>query len=90
VHDLDRLVDAVRTQARTVVARAYDEMQAGAPIGRIMDHYVRRAFDIEAEADARAILASGGEVSAMSAIEDCLDELEALLQELDAEFPAQG
>jgi hypothetical protein len=88
--DLDRLIDAVRTQARTVVARAHDAMKAGAPIDRVMDHYVSRAFDLEAEADARAILVSDGDPSAVSVIENCLSELETLLEELDAEFPSQG
>lgn len=88
--DLDRLIDAVRTRARTVLARAHDAMEAGAPIGRIVDYYVGHTFDLEAEADARATLASGGDASALSAIEESLEELDALLEELESEFPSQG
>jgi hypothetical protein len=88
--DLDRLMETVRNQARTLLARAHGAIDAGAPIDRVMDHYVNRAFDLGAEADARAILVSGGDPSAVSAIEDCLSEFEALLEELDAEFPDQG
>jgi hypothetical protein len=65
-------------------------MEAGAPIDRVMGNYVGRAFELEAEADARAILVSEGDPSAARAIEDCLSELEALLEELDAEFPSHG
>jgi hypothetical protein len=65
-------------------------MEAGASIARVMDYYVSRALDLEAEADARAILASTGDRLAVSAIERCLNQLEALLGELDAEFPGQG
>lgn len=84
--DLDQLIDAIRAQARAVVAHAHDAMEAGGPIAHVMDRYVTRAFDLEAEGDAQAIVASTGDSLAASAVEGCLTELEALRVELDAEF----
>jgi hypothetical protein len=89
VDDLDQLLDAVRAQARAVVARAHEAMEAGAPIARVMDRYVTCAFDLEAEADTQAILASAGDSLAEGAVRDCLEELEDLREDLDTEFPDQ-
>jgi hypothetical protein len=63
-------------------------MAEGAPITRMMAHYVTKAFDLVADAEANAILASSGDANAASAIEARLNEMEELLDELDAEFPS--
>ncbi|MHB8695556.1 MAG: hypothetical protein ACYDHH_30410 [Solirubrobacteraceae bacterium] len=88
--DLDRLVDLVRTRARALLAGAHDAMEAGAPIDRVMDHYVRQALDLEAEADTRAVLVSAGDPDAIDEIVACLSKLEALRGQFDAEFGDQA
>jgi acetyl-CoA acetyltransferase len=88
VDELARLIEAVRRQARVVLARAHDAVEEGAPIARVIDYYVARAFDLAADAEAHAILVSAGDPAGLPAIETCLKDLEALLDELEEEFPS--
>jgi hypothetical protein len=84
--DLDQLLSDIRSLAERLVARAMDSLEAGAPVERVHDHYVVAAFGILDEAEAQAILAGAGVEQALSALKQCVTELETLTEEMAAEF----
>ncbi len=77
---------AARTLAYSVLAAATDALHAGAPLDRIQGHFVTHAASLLAGAEADAVLASTGDVSAVAAIERRVEDLAELRAQLEAEF----
>ncbi len=83
---LDELMRAARTLAYSVLAAAADALNAGAPLDRIQGHFVTRAASLLSGAEADAVLATTGDVSAFPAIERRVEDLAELRAQLEAEF----
>lgn len=65
---------------------AADAVNAGAPLDRIKGHFITRAASLLSGAEADAVLAATGDVSALTAIEHRVEDLAELRAQLEAEF----
>jgi hypothetical protein len=70
-----------------VFARATVALSGGALAARVQQHYLAPAFSIIEEAEACAVLASAQSASTAEALERQIGALQALRDELSAEFP---
>jgi len=87
VADVDERIARIRGEFDALIAHAREHLVAGAPVERIQGHYVAAAFQLLEDAEARAVLASGGDRAALESLDQDASRLEALHAALLAEFP---
>ena len=76
--EVEPLIRIARELAIDLYARCGEALDAGVPVERAHGHYFRRTSDLLDEAEAQALLATGGSVEAIAAIEACIDALAEL------------
>jgi hypothetical protein len=84
---VDERIGRVRAEFDELLARARERLLADAPVERIHNDYVTRAFLILADAEAQAVLAAVGDQAALESLDEHASKLEELHAALIAEFP---
>lgn len=85
--EVDARIARVRDAFDVLLARSRERLLAGAAVERIHRHYLAAAFEILEDAEARAVLASAGDVTALESLNEDAAKLEELHAALIAEFP---
>lgn len=84
--EVEPLIRILRELALDVATACREALLAGVAIERVHGYYFRRMHELVDEAEAQALLATGGSTPAVVAIESCLAELGALADELAVEM----
>lgn len=80
----------VRELGSRLATRCTDALLSGVPIDRVQSVYFDAFHALVDEAEAKALLALGESSEAVTAIEGCIDALEALAEQLWEEIQAAG